>query len=218
MNDPQKKPLEQERREYRREILQKDALPEDPMVLFELWIAEARTTAIPDPTAMTLATVGPEGKPSSRVVLLKAIEEGRLIFFTNYRSRKGQELENRPWVAAHFYWPELERQVRIEGEAERIAERDSEDYFLTRPFDSQISAWASPQSEEIPDRDYLEARFEKYAQKFRSGERVPRPGYWGGYRITPARMEFWQGGVHRLHDRIEYTKISNGWNRVRLAP
>jgi pyridoxamine 5'-phosphate oxidase len=218
MKSPKKKSLGQERREYQRGSLQEGSLPGDPMELFELWMGEARSTSNPDPTAMTLSTVDASGHPASRMVLLKAIERGKLIFFTNYQSRKGEQLDNRSEVAAHFYWPELERQVRVEGMAHKLQAASSDRYFRSRPLESQVGAWASPQSRVIPDRSFLEKEFEKYARKFQSGKEVPRPTYWGGYAITPVRMEFWQGGIHRLHDRIEYRIEEDGWSRVRLAP
>jgi pyridoxamine 5'-phosphate oxidase len=218
MSTSPNKNLDQERREYRRGNLEEGALPDHPTDLFKRWMEEARSTANPDPTAMTLSTVGPEGNPSSRMVLLKAIREGKLIFFSNYMSRKGRELETNTRVALHFYWPELERQVRIEGKAAPLPEADSDQYFRSRPYESQVGAWASPQSRVIPDRRYLETEFEKYHRKFPRGTNVPRPPHWGGYEITPFRVEFWQGGVHRLHDRIEYRMEGNSWSRSRLAP
>ena len=218
MNNPAKKSLDQERREYQRGTLEEESLPDHPMELFELWMEEARSTTNPDPTAMTLSTVNSEGNPSSRMVLLKAVREGKLIFFTNYMSRKGKELAACPQVALQFYWPELERQVRIEGMAAPLTDFDSTQYFRSRPYESQIGAWASPQSEVIPNRQSLETEFEKYHRKFKTASEVPRPAQWGGYAITPSRMEFWQGGVHRLHDRIEYKREKDSWDRARLAP
>jgi len=218
MSSSRKKPLEQERREYMRGGLREDSLPEDPMDLFELWIGEARLTTNPDPTAMNLSTADASGHPSSRMVLLKAIEDGKLIFFTNYQSRKAEEMQYRSHVAAHFYWPELERQVRVEGTTNRLGDASSDRYFSSRPVESQIGTWASPQSRVIPDRNHLEKEFEKFSHKFKAEKEIPRPRFWGGYAITPVRMEFWQGGIHRLHDRIEYRKGKDIWSRYRLAP
>jgi pyridoxamine 5'-phosphate oxidase len=218
MSNPPKKDLDQERREYQRGVLEEGSLPDHPMELFELWMSEARSTNNPDPTAMTLSTVDSEGNPSSRMVLLKAVREGTFIFFTNHMSRKGKELASTSKAALHFYWPELERQVRVEGKAAPLDESDSTRYFRSRPYESQIGAWASPQSTVIPNRHFLETEFEKYHKKFQAGSEVPKPAHWGGYAITPSRMEFWQGGLHRLHDRIEYKLIKNSWARARLAP
>jgi pyridoxamine 5'-phosphate oxidase len=218
MNDQSKRELGQIRREYNRPRLDEETLPEDPLEVFERWMEEARSTSNPDPTAMTLSTVGSGGHPSSRMVLLKDITDDKLVFFSNYLSRKGREIAVHPHVAAHFYWPELERQVRIEGMATPISEEKSIQYFRSRPFESNIGAWASSQSEVIPHRRYLEEEFEKYRMKFRSAGEVTKPVSWGGYAINPDRMEFWQGGKHRLHDRIEYRKQQGRWSRVRLAP
>ena len=218
MSDPSEHPMDQIRREYTRGHLEERSLPEDPMVMFGRWLTEARYISQPDPTAMNLSTVDSRGRPSSRMVLLKDLKEGRLVFFTNYESRKAEEIKERPEVAAHFYWPELERQVRIEGTAHHVEEAVSDAYWESRPEESKIGAWASPQSREISDRGMLESAFEKYRMKFKKLKEIPRPPHWGGIAITPVRMEFWQGGAHRLHDRIVYTKGEAGWHHVRLAP
>ncbi len=210
--------LEKKRREYTWDKLDDSMLPFDPMELFSMWLEQALESGHPDPGAMTLSTVERNGQPSSRIVLLKKIEEGKLIFYTNYHSRKSRAIRVKPRVAAHFYWPELERQVNITGIARSIDDVDSDHYFKTRPYESNITAWASPQSEVIPDRQYLEKEFEKYREKYHDADEVPRPAYWGGYAIVPARMEFWQGGKNRLHDRIEYEKREERWSWVRLAP
>jgi len=210
--------LEDERREYGWQRLDDSNLPVDPLELFTTWLKEALESENPDPTAMTLSTVERNGQPSSRVVLLKKVEEGRLIFYTNYHSRKSREIRSRSRVAAHFYWPELERQVDIAGIARPIEDEDSDLYFNSRPYESKIAAWASPQSEIIPDREYLEKEFGKYEKRYPEDQEIPRPAYWGGYAIIPARVEFWQGGKKRLHDRFEYTKKDERWSRVRLAP
>lgn len=210
--------LDQVRREYSHKQLDESTMPSDPMELFRAWLEEATGSGNPDPTAMTLSTVDQNGAPSSRVVLLKRIHHNSLIFFTNYHSRKAKEIRNMQKVAAHFYWPELERQVKISGVAGPIEDGESDSYFSSRPFESKITAWASPQSEVVPDRDYLESEYRKYLEKYEGSGEVPRPAYWGGFAIEPIRIEFWQGGRYRLHDRIEYTLKDKSWSRVRLAP
>ena len=167
---------------------------------------------------MTLSTVERNGQPSSRIVLLKKVQEGNLIFYTNYHSRKSREIRVNSKVAALFYWPEMERQVKIAGTASPLDDADSDLYFQSRPFESNITAWASPQSEVVPHRQYLENEFKKYLKRFSTSKKMPRPAYWGGYAITPTRIEFWQGGRHRLHDRFEYTKKDERWSWIRLAP
>jgi pyridoxamine 5'-phosphate oxidase len=206
------------RRDYKKYRLREERMPGDPMALLSQWLEEAGATSHPDPTAMTLSTVDLKGHPSSRMVLLKEISQGNLIFFTNFLSRKAREIGNRPDVAALFFWAELERQVRIEGKAVPIPESASDHYFHSRPHESKLGAWASPQSEVIPDRSFIEEAFEKYRRKFESAGEVPRPPHWGGYAIQPHRIEFWQGGDHRLHDRIVYERRSDSWERFRLAP
>ncbi len=210
--------LENIRRNYSREKLEESGLPADPMDLFIRWFDQANESSNLDPTAMTLSTVERNGQPSSRIVLLKKIEEGKLIFYTNYHSKKSREIRAHARVAAHFFWPELERQVKIAGIARPVEDSDSDSYFNSRPFESKISAWASPQSEVIPNRKYLENEYEKYRKKYAGAEIVPRPAYWGGYAITPSWIEFWQGGNDRLHDRIEYSWKDEKWSFVRLAP
>lgn len=210
--------LENERREYTWDKLDESKLPRDPLELFSAWLEQALDSENPDPTAMTLSTVERYGQPSSRIVLLKKVENGKLVFYTNYHSRKSREIRTKSRVAAHFYWPEMERQVNITGIARAIDDVDSDHYFKSRPYESNITAWASPQSEVIPNREYLEKEFEKYRKRYPEADEVPRPAYWGGYAIIPSRIEFWQGGPNRLHDRIEYTKKEERWNSVRLAP
>ena len=206
------------RREYSRHQLDGANMPSDPMELFVAWLEQAKGSGITDPTAMTLSTVDGKGNPSSRIVLLKKVEEGKLIFFTNYNSKKAHAIGENSRVATHFYWHELERQVKIAGTVSSVEDAVSDLYFQSRPYESKIAAWASPQSEEIPNRQYLEEAFEKYKKRFKESGNIPRPTHWGGYAISPARVEFWQGGNHRLHDRIEYSKKQDQWNRVRLAP
>lgn len=210
--------LDHIRREFDLNQLDESKLSDDPLQLLNGWMAEASKSEIPDPTAMTLSTVDQDGFPSSRIVLLKNIQENRLIFFTNYNSRKGREILNSPKVAANLYWPQLERQVKISGVATPLDEKTSDLYFQSRPFESKISAWASPQSEVVPHRSYLEREYKKYLEKFRASKEVPRPSNWGGFAIKPIRMEFWQGGRYRLHDRFEYTCKERVWRCVRLAP
>lgn len=206
------------RREYQLERLDESGLPDDPLELLAAWIDRAGSSGLSDHTAMSLSTVDPEGQPSSRMVLLKEIRGGKLFFYTNYRSRKSRHLETNPRVAAHFFWSPLERQVKIEGVAEPVDASDSDRYFASRPFESNIAAWASPQSEVVPGRSFLEEGFDRYLKEFSHAGKVPRPVFWGGFAITPQRIEFWQGGAHRLHDRIEYGRSEGGWSRVRLAP
>ena len=218
MADGNNKKLDRIRREYDLDRLDESTLPADPLELFAAWMGDASRSGNPDPTAMTLSTVDESGSPSSRIVLLKKIDQAKLIFFTNYRSRKAREISHDSRVAAHLYWPLLERQVKISGTAESLENADSDLYFSSRPFESKISAWASPQSDVVPDREYLEEQYRLQLKKFEGSDKVPRPAYWGGYAITPLRMEFWQGGKYRLHDRIEYTLKDEQWSLVRLAP
>lgn len=218
MDEASHKNLDKVRREYSLKRLDEGQLPSEPMRLFEEWLAEARASGTPDPTAMTLSTVNKEGFPSSRIVLLKKIEQDRLVFFTNLRSKKARELSSRPRVAAHFFWPQLERQVKISGTASPLEDAESDHYFQSRPFESQVAAWASPQSEVIPHREALEKEYGLYLEKFKGLKQIPRPPFWGGIAIKPERMEFWQGGKFRLHDRFEYNLKEEGWIRVRLAP
>lgn len=206
------------RREYYREQLDESKLPEDPFVLFKIWLDDARGSGIVDPTAMTLSTVDGDGNPSSRIVLLKKIESQLLLFFTSYGSRKANEIAAGSKVAAHFYWPEMERQIRFEGRAGKISESESDLYFQERPFASKIAALVSPQSREIPDRSFLEEAYREQHKKYDTSDHIPRPSDWGGYAINPIRIEFWQGGKHRLHDRIEYALNGDQWSRIRLAP
>jgi len=218
MADREDKEFGELRREYKLNRLDESQLPDDPLQLFATWMDTASSSGIIDPTAMTLSTVNDKGAPSSRIVLLKKIEPKRLIFFTNFQSKKAREIRNNPKVAAHFYWPGLERQLKISGVAQEIEHRDSDLYFSSRPIESKVAAWASPQSEEVPDRKYLEREYRKYLEKFKGSKEIPRPDYWGGFAIRPDHMEFWQGGKYRLHDRISYSVNDEGWSRIRLAP
>jgi len=188
----------------------------DPIAILADWHAEARALAR-EPDAMTLATVGPDARPSLRVVLLKGISADEILFVSNYASRKGREIAENPQVALGFFWPELSRQVRVEGRARRASPGESDAYFATRPRESQLGAWASAQSEPIASRAALEASFAEAASRF-AGREIERPAGWGIYRVTPERVELWIAKPHRLHDRFLYTQSAAGWSRVRLAP
>jgi pyridoxamine 5'-phosphate oxidase len=190
---------------------------DDPFRLFDRWFADALAAGVPEPNAMTLATCTPEGVPSARVVLLKIADDRGFAFFTNYDSRKGAELANNPRAALVFLWPALERQVRVEGRVERTTEAESDEYFVSRPVNSRLGAWASAQSSIIPDRAALERQHEELVARYPDGN-IPRPPHWGGYRVVPSVFEFWQGRPSRLHDRIRFRKADAGWSRDRLSP
>jgi pyridoxamine 5'-phosphate oxidase len=206
------------RKEYSKAALDAKSVSQDPINQFSKWFEEAITAKVPEPNAMNLATVNENGRPASRIVLLKGIENYKLVFYTNYQSRKGKELDQNPACALTFFWPELERQVRIEGVVTRIDEKRSEKYFQSRPRASQVGAWASPQSSVISDRSILEERAKQIEAKYKEEELLPKPNQWGGYEIDPLMIEFWQGRRSRLHDRILYTKDESGWKINRLAP
>jgi pyridoxamine 5'-phosphate oxidase len=206
------------RKDYSKAALDAESVHTDPLIQFERWFDEALKANVLEPNAMNLATISPAGKPSSRIVLLKGIDRQRLLFFTNYQSQKGRELAGNPACALNFFWPELERQVRISGYAERASVSESDDYFKTRPYESQIGAWASPQSAVIANRDILEQRIIEMQKKFEGMSMVPRPQQWGGFAVTPFEFEFWQGRTGRLHDRVLYTLEGSGWKINRLAP
>jgi pyridoxamine 5'-phosphate oxidase len=202
--------------EYKRGELDEDHAHADPIAQFSLWWDEATTAQVREANAMTLATANADGKPAARTVLLKSFDQSGFVFFTNYESRKGAELAANTRAALLFFWPELERQVRIDGNVLRASERESDEYFRSRPLASRIGAWASPQSQPIPGKAWLMARVAEMALRHAA---VPsRPPYWGGYRVVPNAIEFWQGRPSRLHDRLLYTKADAGWTRVRLAP
>ena len=209
-------PLADLRKSYERSELHETASHADPLQQFGQWLDQAISAQVPEPNAMTLATVDSQQKPSTRIVLIKGFDPRGIVWFSNYDSRKGQELAANPHAALQFHWVELERVVRIEGRVEKIAEDESDDYFNSRPLDSRIGAWASPQSQVISGRTVLVANAAKYAAKFLL--QPPRPPHWGGYRLLPERWEFWQGRPSRLHDRLRYTPQDSGWLRERLAP
>ncbi|HUG76027.1 MAG TPA: pyridoxamine 5'-phosphate oxidase [Burkholderiales bacterium] len=204
------------RQEYMRTgLYEKDADP-DPIRQFERWIEDALRARLPLANAMTLATVSASGAPSARVVLLKGVDAGGFVFYTNTRSRKGRELAARGAACLVFLWSELERQVRVEGRAEPAGGEESDRYFASRPLGARLSAWASPQSEPVPSRKVLEDAMQE--ARLRHGEQPPRPPHWGGYRIVPQEIEFWQGRADRLHDRLLYRRAASGWRIERLAP
>ena len=205
------------RREYASRSLDESTIHADPLQQFRTWFDEAARSEILDVNAMALATVSEAGVPSQRTVLLKDIDERGLVFFTHYTSPKGQDLAANLNAALLFYWAPLERQVRVTGQVERVPAAESDAYFASRPRDSQIAAWAAKQSSELPDRAALETRYDELTKKY-EGQDVPRPPDWGGYRVVPSRIEFWQGRPKRLHDRVLYVKNDKGWTRVRLAP
>jgi pyridoxamine 5'-phosphate oxidase len=209
--------LESIRRDYVQGGLRRADLAADPLDQFERWLAQAINAKIPDPTAMTLATVNGQGEPSQRIVLLKHTDAQGLVFFTNYGSRKAADLAVNDRVSVHFPWHFMERQVKINGLAAKISVVETARYFLSRPRESQLAAWASAQSHPISSRQLLEMQYAQMKAKFAAGQ-IPTPDFWGGYRITPYRYEFWQGGSHRLHDRFVYEREADGWCIQRLAP
>ncbi|WP_116126211.1 pyridoxamine 5'-phosphate oxidase [Lewinella sp. IMCC34183] len=201
-------------------LLEKDA-PDAPFPLFDQWFKEAKDSDDPEPNAVVVATVNADGHPAARTVLLKEVTDRGFIFYTNYDSRKGHEIDAHPHVAMVFNWLELQRSVRIEGRVEKLDEAASTEYFQSRPKKSQIGAWTSPQSDEIPDREFLDNRKEEIEQRFADTEALPKPAHWGGYVVIPHLIEFWQGRSSRLHDRLAYTRTDadgTEWTRVRLAP
>jgi pyridoxamine 5'-phosphate oxidase len=205
------------RKSYERAELDEAASDTDPLHQFERWLSEALKAQLPEPNAMTLATVGENGRPSTRVVLIKGCDERGIVWYTNYESRKGRELAAHPYAALQFHWVELERVVRIEGRVEKVSDAESDAYFASRPLDSRIGAWASPQSQVISGRSELVANAARYAAEFLL--QPPRPPHWGGLRLIPEQWEFWQGRKSRLHDRLQYRRDEHAqWIRQRLAP
>jgi pyridoxamine 5'-phosphate oxidase len=205
------------RKSYEKAELSESASHADPLKQFAQWLNEAIQGEVPEPNAMTLATVGADLRPSTRVVLIKGCDERGIVWYTNYQSRKGRELAGNPFAALQFHWVELERVVRIEGVVEKVSDAESDEYFHSRPLDSRIGAWASPQSEVIDSRAVLVTNAAKYGAQFLL--KPPRPPHWGGYRLKPDNWQFWQGRRSRLHDRLRYTaQADGGWLRERLAP
>jgi pyridoxamine 5'-phosphate oxidase len=204
------------RKDYKLAALGKRDLAADPFTQFKKWLDDAIKAELPEPTAMNLATVGSNGRPSARIVLLKGVDEKGFVFFTNYESRKGRELAESQWAALTFHWVELERQVRVEGHVEKVDTKVSDEYFNSRPVKSRIGAIASAQSEKVESREALEKSFADMEAKY--GENPPRPAHWGGYVIVPEMVEFWQGRRSRLHDRLVFQRQFGGWHIERLAP
>ena len=214
MNDHSNLP--DQRKSYERDALEEADAATDPLRQFETWMDAAFAARVPEPNAMTLATVGADGRPSTRIVLIKGFDARGIVWFTNYDSRKGRELATHPYAALQFHWVELERVVRIEGRVERVDDAESDAYFASRPLDSRIGAWASPQSQVIESRGVLVANAAKAAARFLLNP--PRPPHWGGFRLQPDSWEFWQGRKSRLHDRLRYRLENAAWVRERLAP
>ena len=208
--------IAQLRKNYTFGQLSETDVPANPLPLFKLWFDQAVRAECPEPNSMTLATANKAGNPSARIVLLKGADENGFSFFTNYESQKGKDLAVRPQAALLFHWHELERQVRIQGLVERVSAVESDEYFHSRPSASRIGAWASPQSSVIPNREFLEAAEKEFKAEF--GDAPPRPEHWGGYRLRPTEIEFWQGRPSRLHDRIHYKLNGSSWQVNRLAP
>jgi pyridoxamine 5'-phosphate oxidase len=210
-------PLEGERRDYEGQDLDPAAVSPDPIEQFRVWMRAARESGVYEPEAMTVSTVGDDGRPPSRYVLLRGLDERGFSFFTNYESAKGRALAQRPFAALTFGWLALHRAVRVEGDVERLPAQDSDAYFAARPRGAQISAWASPQSTVIAGRDELDRAMAEVEDRFAGGE-VPRPPHWGGFLVRPERVELWQGRPNRLHDRVRYQRDGDGWRIERLAP
>jgi len=205
------------RKDYTLKGLDISDVSSNPMEQFERWFREVIAAGLPEPNAMHLSTVSPEGRPAGRIVLLKAVDERGFVFFTNYQSRKGLEMGVNPWVALTFFWEGLERQVRIEGQVEKVNEVESDTYFQSRPRGSQLGAWISSQSQPVAARSFLEEQYAQVSRRY-EGQTVPRPPHWGGFRVLPSYLEFWQGRPSRLHDRLAYTLTEGQWLINRLAP
>ncbi len=205
------------REEYGSQRLDREKMLMDPIKQFRHWFKEAELAGVKEPNTMTLATVNKQGQPTIRVMLMKEITDQGLVFYTNFKSRKGREIDEHPKVALNFYWQDLERQVRFDGALTKIPDEESNQYFHTRPRGSQLGAWISQQSEVISSREYLEEQLKVCESRYQ-GQDIPRPPHWGGYHLMPTRVEFWQGGPHRLHDRIQYSLSDEKWDLLRLAP
>ncbi|MFT3743241.1 MAG: pyridoxamine 5'-phosphate oxidase [Pyrinomonadaceae bacterium] len=205
------------RHDYSREELSESEVSADPFEQFGKWMDEAIAAQVPEPTAMSLATASTDGRPSSRIVLLKGFDTAGFVFYTNYQSHKGRELAENPFAALTFFWPELERQIRISGSVTKVSGEESDEYFKSRPFTSRVGAWASDQSEEIASKMVVATKAAKLLVKYATGN-VPRPPHWGGYRVKPDQIEFWQGRPSRLHDRIRYDLVEESWKISRLSP
>ena len=206
------------RKSYERAALDEHGIDRDPFQQFTIWYDDAVAAGLPEPEAMTLSTATSEGRPSARIVLLRGYDERGFCFFSNYSSQKGKELAANPYAAVTFHWVELERQVRIAGRVEKVTAAESDVYFQSRPSQSRIGAWSSPQSNVIPSRDALEQFFDDYQERYSDVTAIPRPEHWGGYRVIPERIEFWRDGAFRLHDRIIYQPDGSGWRTTRLYP
>jgi pyridoxamine 5'-phosphate oxidase len=204
------------RRDFATDGIRKTDMAADPFTQFAAWMNDALKADVLDPNAMTVATVDSDNKPSARVVLLKAFDATGFVFFTNYESKKGRDLDANANASFNFFWPQLHRQIAICGSVEKTSREESEKYFKSRPIDSQLAAWASAQSSEIASREFLEERFNEFRKKFDT--QVPLPQFWGGFRLTPDKFEFWQGRQNRLHDRIVYTLDGDAWQMSRLSP
>lgn len=205
------------RENYTRGGLKEEDLTDDPVIFFKKWLEEAIESKVAEPNAMSLATVAEDGTPNSRIVLLKEVGERTIRFYTNYESRKGSDLKTNPFAAVSFWWPELERQVRIKGSIKKVSREDSDEYFQSRPRESRLGAWASKQSSEVINREKLREAYEKVSKRFKNTT-IPTPGFWGGFDIYANEIEFWQGRPSRLHDRILYTYGNDTWKFKRLQP
>ncbi len=206
------------RLEYKKEKLSEESVEANPLTQFEIWFQEAMNAEVPEPNAFALATSGPLGIPSARIVLLKGVDRDGFVFYTNYKSDKAKDIAYNSHVGMCFLWHELERQVRVIGRAAKVSREESEIYFHSRPRESQIGAWVSPQSDEIASRDVLDQKLAEVTAKYENDEIIPLPDHWGGYRIIPEEIEFWQGRPNRLHDRILYHNLEGYWKIERLAP